>query len=243
MVGPTTAGRTAVVDIPNPRQNVTFASNGGTAHGYLTLPTMGQGPGVVVIQEWWGLTDHVADVTDRFAQEGFVALAPDLFGGRTTHDAQEAARLLRELPVDGAARDLAGAVDHLLEHDSVIGRSVGVVGFCMGGKFALVLAAQQGSRVAAVVPFYGMPSIAETDFSGLTAHVLGHYGEHDRTISAEVVGQLRAALQSQAGVDPTIHFYPAGHAFFNDRNPASYHQDSARLAWSRTLDFLHTHLG
>ena len=98
-------------------QNVTFPSNGGTAHGYLAVPESGSGPGVVVIQEWWGLTTHITDVTDRFAAEGFVALAPDLFGGATTHDADEAGRLMSELPVDKAAQDLAGAVDFLLGHD------------------------------------------------------------------------------------------------------------------------------
>src|SRR5579864_5738949 len=98
----------------NPRQNVTFASNGNQAHGYLALPPSGSGPGVIVIQEWWGLTTHIANVVDRLAAEGFVALAPDLYGGTTTHNADEAGRLMSELPVDRAARDLAGAVDHLL---------------------------------------------------------------------------------------------------------------------------------
>src|SRR3712207_8310701 len=93
----------------NPRQNVTFPSNGSQAHGYLALPPSGSGPAVIVIQEWWGLTDHIADVTDRLAAEGFVALAPDLFGGRTTHEAEAAGRLMSELPVDQAARDLGGA--------------------------------------------------------------------------------------------------------------------------------------
>src|SRR5688572_31650808 len=100
-------------------QNVTFPSAGTTAHGYLALPPSGRGPGVIVIQEWWGLTDHIADVTDRLAAEGFVALAPDLFGGKVAHDADEAMTLLTELPVDRAARDLAGAVDFLLAHEGV----------------------------------------------------------------------------------------------------------------------------
>ncbi|MEL7209674.1 MAG: dienelactone hydrolase family protein, partial [Actinomycetota bacterium] len=103
----------------NPRQNVTFPSNGGEAHGYLAVPESGSGPGVIVIQEWWGLTEHVVDVVDRFATEGFVALAPDLYGGTTTHDAEEAGRLMSELPVEQAARDLMGAVDHLLAMDAV----------------------------------------------------------------------------------------------------------------------------
>src|SRR5699024_9086756 len=163
----------------NPLQNVTFESNGSSAHGYLALPDSGRGPGLIVIQEWWGLVDHIADVTNRFAAEGFVALAPDLYGGRTTHDAQEASELMQQLPVEDAARDLAGAVDYLLSHDAVTSSTIGAVGFCMGGGFVLVLAAQQGDRIGAAVPFYGVPPAEPIDFSGLTAPVLGHYGERD----------------------------------------------------------------
>ena len=111
------------------RQNTTFPSGSGQAHGYLAVPASGSGPGVIVIQEWWGLTDHIADVADRLAAEGFVALAPDLFGGRTAHDADEAGQLMSELPVDRAAQDLGGAVDFLLGHDAVTGEQVGAVGF------------------------------------------------------------------------------------------------------------------
>ncbi|MDR7300449.1 dienelactone hydrolase family protein [Haloactinomyces albus] len=231
-----------MTEFANPHQNVTFASNGGSAHGYLTLPPSGRGPGVLVIQEWWGLTDHIADVTERFAAEGFVALAPDLYGGRTTHDSREASTMMQNLPVEQATRDLSGAIDHLLAQHAVTGDSVGVVGFCMGGKFVLVMAAQQGDRVGAAVPFYGLPSAEETDFSHLTAPVLGHYGEHDRTITPEAVEDIRARIPAASEVPPQMHFYPAGHAFFNDRSPSTYHEDSARLAWARTLEFLHTHL-
>ncbi|MBA8825886.1 carboxymethylenebutenolidase [Saccharopolyspora lacisalsi] len=227
----------------NPHQNVSFPSNGTTAHGYLALPDSGRGPGLVVVQEWWGLTDHVVDVTDRFAAAGFVALAPDLYGGRTTHDPQQAARMMQELPVEQATRDLSGAVDHLLAHESVTSSSVGTVGFCMGGMFVLVLAAQQGSRVGAALPFYGLPSPAETDFSGLTAPVLGHYGERDHTIGVEAVEETKSKIAADSRVTPTMHYYPAGHAFFNDRNPSSYDEESADLAWERTLEFLHRHLG
>ena len=133
-----------------PYQNVTFPSNGGTAHGYLAVPDSGSGPGLIVVQEWWGLTDHIADVTNRFAREGFVALAPDLYGGRTTHDAEEASALMNELPPEKAVTELSGAVDYLLSQQSVTGSAVGVVGFCMGGLFALNLAAQAGGKAGAV---------------------------------------------------------------------------------------------
>ncbi|TCP53197.1 carboxymethylenebutenolidase [Tamaricihabitans halophyticus] len=233
-----------MTQVPNAHQNTTFPSNGGTAYGYLATPPSGSGPGLVVIQEWWGLTDHVADVTDRFAKQGFVALAPDLYGGRTTHDAEEAARLMRELPVDDAAKDLAGAVDFLRTNEAVTSERIGAVGFCMGGKFVLVLAAQQGEKIGAAIPFYGLPDVDSTDFSGLRAPVLGHYATKDRGIDPAAVERMHAKLAEQAptGIRSEIHFYPAEHAFFNDRNTATYHADSAALAWQRTLEFLRTEL-
>ncbi|MGZ6880891.1 MAG: dienelactone hydrolase family protein, partial [Mycobacteriaceae bacterium] len=197
-------------------QNVTFPSNGSTAHGYLALPESGRGPGVIVIQEWWGLVSHIADVADRLAREGYVALAPDLFGGTTTHDAAEAGKLMQELPVDRAVRDLGGAVDFLLKHEAVTGSAVGAVGFCMGGGFVLVLAAQQGNRISAAVPFYGVIPGDTPDFSRLSAAVLGHFGENDDFVPPEKVRELAATIEAQAGRAPEFHFYPAGHAFFND---------------------------
>ena len=161
---------------PNPRQNVTFASNGGQAHGYLAKPESGSGPGLVVIQEWWGLDDHIADVVDRFAAEGFVALAPDLFGGKVAHDTDEAGKLMEQLPAEQAARDLGGAVDYLLADDSVTSSKVGAVGFCMGGGFVLQLAAQQGDKIGAAVPFYGVGEGVPGEYSSITAPVQGHYG-------------------------------------------------------------------
>ena len=127
-------------------ESVTFPSNGSTAHGYLALPESGSGPGLIVIQEWWGLVDHIIDLTNRFAAAGFVALAPDLYGGKTTHDAETAGKYLMELPVDGAARDLSGAVDYLLARDDVTSATVGAVGFCMGGGFVLLLAKVRGAE-------------------------------------------------------------------------------------------------
>jgi carboxymethylenebutenolidase len=228
----------------NPLQNVTFPSNGGTAHGYLAVPASGSGPGVVVIQEWWGLTDHIADVTNRLAAEGFVALAPDLYGGRTTHDAGEAGELMQKLPVEQAARDLAGAVDHLLGHEAVTSSTVGAVGFCMGGGFVLVLAAQQGDKIGAAVPFYGVLKEDFPSFSGLTAPLLGHFGEQDEMANPEAVRALAARIEAESGVKPEFHIYPAGHAFFNDENHlGTYDAEQAQIAWNRTLEFLRNHVG
>jgi carboxymethylenebutenolidase len=223
----------------NPRQNVTFPSGSGTAHGYLAVPEAGSGPGLVVIQEWWGLTDHITDLTNRFAAEGFVALAPDLFGGSTAHDSEEAGRLMNELPVDAAARDLAGAVDFLLGHRSVTSSTVGAVGFCMGGGFVLVLATQQGDKIGAAVPFYGVLKEEFPDFAGLTAPVLGHFGEQDAVADPASVRALAQRIEAESGVAPQFHQYPAGHAFLNDENTlGTYDEEQADLAWSRTLEFL-----
>src|SRR5690606_26234135 len=147
--GPHQAGRTVLMG-----EIVTFASNGGTAQGYLAVPEGGGGIPLVVIQEWWGLVPHIQDVCDRFAAEGFVALAPDLFHGETTTEPDEAGKLMMALNVDQAARDMGGAVDKVAE---VAGSDrVGVTGFCMGGGLALVLAAKRPDKVKAAVPWYGL---------------------------------------------------------------------------------------
>ncbi|GAB2672543.1 dienelactone hydrolase family protein [Thalassiella azotivora] len=221
-------------------QNVTFASGDATAHGYLQLPPSGSGPGVVVVQEWWGLDDHVADLVRRLAAEGFVALAPDLYGGRVAHERDDAARMRRALPVQRAVRDLGGAVDHLLAHEAVTSTTVGVIGFCMGGGFVLLLAADQGERVSAAVPFYGVPPQG-SDLSGVRAQVQGHFAERDRSVSREDVVALTTNLRLEAGVEAHVHWYPAGHAFLNDTRP-SYDRHQAALAWSRAVEFLRDHV-
>jgi carboxymethylenebutenolidase len=226
----------------NPRQNVTFPSNGGRAYGYLALPASGRGPGLVVIQEWWGLTDHVADLVDRFAAAGFVTLAPDLYGGRTTHDADEAGRLMSELPVDRATRDLSGAVDYLLSRDDVHGDRVGLVGFCMGGAFVLTMAVREGGKVAAAVPFYPVGQMPE-DYAGLQAAVLAHFGEEDEFVPISSADDLAEKIKAGNGQAPEIARYPAGHAFLNDQNLlGTYDKEQAARAWERTVAFLHEHL-
>lgn len=228
-----------VVSDTNSRQNVSFASNGTQAHGYLAVPASGSGPGVIVIQEWWGLDDHLADVTDRLAAEGFVALAPDLFGGSVAHDSDEAGKLMSELPVERAARDLGGAVDFLLGHDAVTSDKLGAVGFCMGGGFVLLLAAQQGDRIAAAVPFYGVgPAVPDT-YDTVTADVQGHYGERDAFYPIEQAHALEEQLRAESHGEVEFFYYPAGHAFHNDKDRlGTYDEDSARTAWSRAVGFL-----
>jgi carboxymethylenebutenolidase len=223
----------------NPRQNVQFPSNGGHAHGYLAIPDSGHGPGVVVIQEWWGLTDHIADICDRLAGEGFVALAPDLFGGTVAHDADEAGALMMGLPVDQAARDLGGAVDFLLGHDAVTSSTVGAIGFCMGGGFVLMLAAQQGDKVGAAVPFYGVGPAVPSQFAGITAAVQGHYGEQDAFYPVDDARKQEAQIRDESGAEVEFFYYPAGHAFHNDKDLlGTYDETHARDAWDRSVAFL-----
>lgn len=223
----------------NPRQNVTFASNGHQAHGYLAVPEAGSGPGVVVIQEWWGLDDHIPDVCDRLAAEGFVALAPDLYGGRVAHDADTAGEYMMSLPVEQAAKDLSGAIDYLLAHEAVTSQSVGTVGFCMGGGFVLLLAVEAGDKVSAAVPFYGVGPAVPNTYTGLTAAVQGHYAENDSFYPVDQARAQEQQIREESGAEVEFFYYPAGHAFHNNEDKAgTYDAEQASLAWTRAVDFL-----
>jgi carboxymethylenebutenolidase len=163
-------------------ETVEFKSNGALASGYLVTPPAGSGPGVLVIQEWWGLDSGIKEMADRLGAAGFVALAPDLYhGALAAHDEMDkAAHLMQSLPPDRAGRDMSGAVDYLSSHPAVTGAGIGVVGFCMGGMLAFIIAANRSDKVKALVPFYGFPQgPMEPDWSTLTASVSGHMAEND----------------------------------------------------------------
>lgn len=225
---------------------VEFPSNGGAGGGYLAPAPAGAGLGVVVVQEWWGLVDHIVDVCDRFAAEGFTALAPDLYHGQTVSNREpdEAAKALMALNLERTARDLCGAVDFLQAHDAVRGHGVAVVGFCMGGGLALWVATLRPDAVRAVVPFYGIaPDGAAPDWSALRAAVEGHYAEHDDMAPPEAVAAFEAHL-TDLDTDVRIFRYPGtSHAFFNDTRPEVYDEEAARQAWVRTLEFLRAKMG
>ncbi len=228
-------------------ENVEFPSNGSTAGGYLAPATEGAGPGVVVIQEWWGLVDQIRRTCDRLSDEGFTALAPDLYHGEIAKHTEmdKAAELMNSLPPDRAGQDMSGAVTYLLGHEAVRGHSVGVVGFCMGGMLSWIVGAREGERVGAVVAYYGFPQgDAEPDWSGLTAPVLVHLAENDDFFSPGAFDQLQQKLKGM-GKDITEHLYPGtGHAFGNEENAlGTYDADAERQAWVRTLEFLRKHLG
>jgi carboxymethylenebutenolidase len=222
---------------------IEFPSNGSADQGYLATPTSGTGPGVVVIQEWWGLDDHIAELTDRLAAEGFVALAPDLYGGRVAHDADEAGSIMMSLPVDQAAAELGGAVDFLLAHDAVTSSKVGAIGFCMGGGFVLLLAAQQGDKVGAAVPFYGVGPAVPNAFAGITAKVQGHYAEGDAFYPVDAAREQEKQIRDESGAEVEFFYYEAGHAFHNDKDRmGTYDETCAMQAWNRAVAFLKANL-
>ena len=230
-------------------ETVEFASNGTTASGYLALPEGGTGPGLLVIQEWWGLSQSLKDVCDRLAAAGFVALAPDLYHGELAdpehQEMDKAAGLMTALPPDRAGRDMSGAVDFLLGHDAVTGDGVGVVGFCMGGMLSFLIAANRGDAVKAVVPFYGFPSgDGEPDWSGLTAVVRGHMAENDDFFGPEAAHALEAKLQG-LGKDVTLAVHAGtGHAFMGPHNALGTRDEAlAEQLWPEVTAFLHEQLG
>jgi len=220
---------------------VQFPYAGGTTSGYLSVPEQGSGPGVLVIQEWWGLVDHIKDLCDRFAGEGFVALAPDLYHGKMTKSPDEAGKLMMALRVDEAERDLSAAAQYLARHDATSGEKIGVVGFCMGGALALYTATRN-SKIGACVVFYGGHPNVKPDLPNLQAPVLGLYGENDRSVTPAVVRDLEERLKT-LGKQIEVNIYPgADHAFFNDTRPQVYNAEAAADAWQRTVDFLRKNL-
>jgi carboxymethylenebutenolidase len=226
---------------------VEFASNGDTASGYLATPSSGSGPGVLVVQEWWGLAPQIKRVCDRLAAEGFVALAPDLYHGELAEHTEmdKAGQLMTSLPIDRAARDMGGAIDYLLGSDGVSGAKVGVVGFCMGGMLTMVISAIQGDKVAAAAPFYGAPldPSSAPDWSNLTAVVRGHFAENDSFFAPGPVKELEQKLKSMAK-DVEFEVHPGtGHAFANEDDPLqTFNQAEADKAWAATLDLFRSTL-
>ncbi|GIV80093.1 dienelactone hydrolase family protein [Litorilinea aerophila] len=224
---------TGTVEYPDP--------DGETLMGYLARPEGDEPrPAVVVIQEWWGLNDHIKDVANRFAQEGFVALAPDLYHGVVTTEPDEARKLVMELDMEEAVREIQHAIDYLLSQEFVAGDKVGIVGFCMGGGLALSTALVSDD-LAATVAFYGRPLTPE-QAPNVRSPILGLYGSEDGGIPVDAVNAMGEALTA-AGIENEIHIYEgAQHAFFNDTRASSYHPEAAADAWEKTLAWFRSHL-
>jgi carboxymethylenebutenolidase len=216
-------------------QLITFEALGQSKNGYLALP-MGEGPwlGVVVIQEWWGLDNHIKNIADRFAVAGFVAIAPDLYDGQVAAEPDGARKLAMALVWPDALAVIQGAINLLVGHSQVTPKKVGVVGFCMGGGLTWHSAAKL-SHVGAAAPFYGGgPELSDAEVAQIKVPVLAIFGERDQGVSPQVA-QKRDQQMAQAGVPHKTIIYPnAEHAFFNDTRPI-YHPEAAADAWQRVL--------
>jgi carboxymethylenebutenolidase len=223
---------------------VTFPSNGSTCEGYLAIPESGSGPGVIVIQEWWGLVGHITDVVDRFAKAGFVALAPDLYHGVVATEPDEAQKLAMGMAMDTAAADISGAANYLTSLPSNSSERVGTVGFCMGGSLAL-WSATLSQKVGTAVAFYpALPwerMVPEwQNYQGKNAMI--HCSESDGTSSAKGIQIAKSAIESAGGSVELFDYAGTHHSFFNSDRPEVFDEASANLAWDRTIKLLRDHL-
>ncbi len=222
-------------------ETIDFDGNGQRFSGYLARAAGPAAPGVIVIQEWWGLVGHVRDLCDRFAAAGFNALAPDLYAGRSTDKPDEAGKLMMALDMAATEKALKGAVDFLKADATTAPGKVGVIGFCMGGQLALYAAAEN-PNIGACVDFYGIHPNVSVSFARLEAPVLGFFAERDSFVDAAAVIGLMSAMHA-AGKRLEVHRYlDCDHAFFNDSRPEVYHAAHAADAWNKTLRFFRQHL-
>jgi carboxymethylenebutenolidase len=219
--------------------------DGRTSNGYMVEPTQGsKAPGVVVIQEWWGLDDEIKGVAEKLAATGYRALVPDLYRGKLALEANEAEHLMNDLDfADAATQDIRGAVQYLKESGS---SKAGVMGYCMGGALTL-LAAVFVPESDANATWYGYPPLDYVDASKIKAPLLGHWGTQDQFFAIDGVDALEEKLK-EAGVAYEFHRYDAKHAFANEKSdernlpPLGYNPDAAKLAWERTMAFFQKHL-
>jgi carboxymethylenebutenolidase len=221
---------------------IDFPINTHTIPGYLAQPDDNHAhPAIVVIQEWWGLVPHIKDVAERFAREGFIALAPDLYHGHAADEPDEARKLAMALDANRAVQEIAAAARYLKKLDNVAPKMIGTIGWCMGGGLSLSAAAHSADLIGATVAFYGRPLTAG-DTAKLQAPVLGLYAEHDHGIPVEAVHAFEDELKKQR-VPHEIHLYPGvQHAFFNDTRPHIYNAAAAGDAWQKTLAWFREYL-
>ena len=201
-------------------------------------------PAIIVIQEWWGLTDHIKDVARRFAAEGYVAIAPDLYtrlGHALTTDPAEAGKLMNTLKQEDGLKDLNATVTYIRSVPEVDRTKIGVIGFCMGGSYALLLPCVN-AEIKAAVPFYGQVPNPDTPLQKLSAPVLYFYGEDDGWITKADVQRLAAAFKKHGKVGEIKTYPGAPHAFFRDSDPSVYRPEAAKDAWERTKAFFKKHL-
>jgi carboxymethylenebutenolidase len=223
-------------------QHVSFmARGGGSVDGELALPEGDQAvPALVLIQEWWGVNDHIRSLLERLAAEGFLVIAPDLYHGKSTRDPEEASKLMTALDTLRAVKEIGGAVDFLRTHERSTGK-VGVLGFCMGGALTFASACHI-EGLGAAVPFYGIPPAEKVDYSRVTAPILAHFASRDGWAQPERAREIQQQLESFGKTSMRLEIYEADHAFMNDTRPEVYHPEAAALAWSRTVEFFRQNL-
>ncbi len=222
------------------QQEVALLVGGERVRAYAAIPAQPRG-GMLLVHEWWGLNDWIKEQANRLAQNGYLALAVDLYRGKVATDPETAHELSRALPEDRAMRDLKAGIDWLLRRSELRGKKVGVIGWCMGGGLALSLALQE-PRLSACIIYYGRLLTDEATLRHLRCPVLGIFGDQDRGIPIESVRQFETTLK-RLGKRVEVHiFQGAGHAFANPNNRRGYNPQAAAQAWRLTLRFLNTTL-
>ncbi len=193
--------------------------------------TAAKPPGVVLLQEWWGVNDQIQSIAQRYADAGFVAIVPDLYHGKIAKDADEAGRMMKALDFGKAVQEIAGAVAFVRERSN---GKVAVTGYCLGGALALASAVNVRG-LAAVVPFYGLPG--DLDWSKIDAPVQAHFATHDDWATVAGAQKIKDAVKAPM----ELHVYDAQHAFCNDRRPEVYNPEAAKQSWDRAVSFVRAH--
>ncbi|HEV8024522.1 MAG TPA: dienelactone hydrolase family protein [Candidatus Nanopelagicales bacterium] len=222
---------------------VAMEVQGAPVHGYLAVPDSGSGPGVLVIQEWWGLVPHIRSVVERLAESGFVAMAVDHYRGVETTEPDEAQKLMMGMHVDAVAADLAAGANYLLSRKEVTSDSVGSIGFCMGGGLSLL--APTVGAISSAVAFY--PAMPWPDYDPDWTHYAGkaaiiHKAESDEGHAGPRISEYAEAIRAAGGEVSILNYPGSEHAFFNDDRPEVYHAEYAQEAWQRSIDFFDARL-
>jgi carboxymethylenebutenolidase len=223
-------------------KTIEFPSNGHTVGGYLARGE-GPAPGIVLIQEWWGVVDQIKGVADRLAAEGFTVLVPDLYHGPKASEPDDAEKLMLTLDLERAERDLCSGVAYLQGHEAVGGNEIGCVGFCMGGGLAIYLATIAPDVAATVVYYGGIPwGNLDPDLTAVQGDVILHYASEDDWATPEFGRAIEQGLR-ESGTDATLYLYEgAQHAFLDETRPESHDPEATRLSWERTVAFLRSRL-
>jgi carboxymethylenebutenolidase len=224
--------------------HISFEINSQSGQGYLAKPDTGRGPAIIVIQEWWGLVGHITNVVDRFASAGFVAFAPDLYHGQASTEPDTAKKLMMELQLDGAGKEMSSAAAYLLSLPETSSKTVGAVGFCMGGSLA-IWSATLTTDISATVGFY--PGASWERHAPQWSHYKGKYAlihcaEGDGTSTAPGIQEAKREIEGTGGSIQLFDYPGTQHAFFNDDRPEAYDKGAAALSWDRTLAFFRTNL-